>query len=263
MRSMTDDRTSHDALTPASDARHYNPAKTAPQPDRIPHNFQPVARPWHTAILIVAQALLALRSATHAEQIRSGVALDRIHLYERTMLVQWLGFAFIVFGVWLAGGPLSSVIGERWRSFRRVLRDIAIGVGFSIVSTMLFSMLSQIAGHGSDSAVRALLPHGREEMALWVVLSITAGICEETLYRGYLQRQFMALTKSAPAGILLAALAFGVAHAYQGWHQAVVITLDGATLGALAYWRRSVRPGMVAHAWKDLLAPILMASMRH
>jgi len=35
------------------------------------------------------------------------------------------------------------------------------------------------------------------------------GICEETIFRGYPQQQFMALTKSASVGILVSAATFG------------------------------------------------------
>jgi len=32
-----------------------------------------------------------------------------------------------------------------------------------------------------------ILPHGGTEITLWIALSVTAGICEETVFRGYLQ----------------------------------------------------------------------------
>lgn len=226
-------------------------------PDKT--TYLPVASAWHTVVLVMAQAVLVYRAATHAHSFGP----NRIQIYERTMLVQWLGFAFVVFGVWLRKSPLSSVLGERWRSPLQLFRDLGIGVAFSIVSTMVFSVVaSHAGGHAADSAAHFLLPQSGPEMAVWVALSITAGICEEALYRGYLQRQFMALTQSVPAGILLSAAAFGAAHAYQGLHQAVVIALDGATLGMLAHWRRSVRPGMISHAFKDVMAPILMATVK-
>jgi membrane protease YdiL (CAAX protease family) len=95
------------------------------------------------------------------------------------------------------------------------------------------------------------------EIALWVMLSITAGICEEAVYRGYLQKQFMALTSSVPAGIILSALAFGLAHSYQGFTRVLTIGVMGAMGGILAYWCRSVRPGMIAHATQDVLAAFL------
>ena len=108
-----------------------------------------------------------------------------------------------------------------------------------------------------------ILPHGGAELTLWIALSVTAGICEETIFRGYLQRQFIALTKSAPAGILLSAAAFGVAHVYQGFRMVILIGVFGAMFGILAYWRGSVRPGMIVHAWQDSLGGVVSALMRH
>lgn len=230
-----------------------------------PHSgrYHRIANPLHTLVVLAAVGAIAFRGAMNAEHMRSAVNPDRIRMYERTMLTEWVMLAFVILGVWLAGSPLATVLGERWCSIRDVLRDIGIGVAFSIVSTILLSVLDP-HGHGShDRAVQFLLPHGGVEMTLWIALSVTAGICEEALYRGYLQRQLMALTNNAPAGILLAGAAFGLSHAYQGLHWAVVIGIEGAMLGALAYWRKSVRPGMIAHAWKDALAPVLMSLPRH
>lgn len=221
-----------------------------------------IAHPLHTVLLLAAEGVLVVRSAMHAEQMRSAVNLNRVHMYERTMLTEWLGFAFVILGVWLAGSDFATVLGERWHSARAVLRDIGLGVAFSIVSTMVLSML-QPHESGENRAVQFLLPHGGYEMALWVALSITAGICEEAIYRGYLQRQFTALTKNVPAGIVISGVAFGLAHSYQGWRLAIVIGLEGMMLGAMAQWRKSVRPGMVAHAFKDSLAPMLMTAMKH
>ena len=53
-------------------------------------------------------------------------------------------------------------------------------------------------------------------MTVWVLLSISAGFCEEFVFRGYLQKQFFALTGSDAAAIAGQALIFGVAHGYQG-----------------------------------------------
>jgi membrane protease YdiL (CAAX protease family) len=88
-------------------------------------------------------------------------------------------------------------------------------------------------------------------MALWVMLALTAGICEEILFRGYLQRQFAALTKSTAAGLVLQGLAFGAAHGYQGVKYMCIIAVYGCLFGLLAIWRHSLRPGMMAHFIQD------------
>jgi len=159
--------------------------------------------------------------------------------------------------VWFHGSPLSTVLGERWRSARQVLLDFGIGLAFLVCS---IAILSIVGGHGKgpDQATAFLMPHGRLEVTLWMVMSVTAGICEEALFRGYLQRQFMALTNSAALGIVISAAAFGAAHSYQGWMQALSIGMLGVMLGALAYWRKSVRPGMISHAAQDMLAVLAM-----
>jgi len=126
-------------------------------------------------------------------------------------------------------------------------------------------VLSVLLPHGGDSShsVQFLMPQGRTEMMLWMALSVSAGLCEETLYRGYLPTQFAALTNSLTAGIAMSGVAFGLSHAYQGPGQAVVIAIDGMMLGALAHWRRSVRPGMIAHTFKDCVARFVIAATRH
>lgn len=53
-------------------------------------------------------------------------------------------------------------------------------------------------------------------MSLWIVMALSAGFCEELIFRGYLQRQISDLTDSAVAAVLLQALLFGLAHGYQG-----------------------------------------------
>ncbi len=217
-----------------------------------------IASPLHTIIVLAAQAVLAYRGMTSANQLRSAVAPDRIHLYARTLLTEWLLFAVVALGVWLNGSSLLTILGDRWRSIGQLLRDIGIAAAFWIASTLVLSLVgSGIHGKAHDPSVGFLLPHGAFEMALWTALSISAGICEEAVYRGYLQRQFIAFTGNAPAGVLLSAIAFGGSHAYKGVWGAAQICVDGVMLGSLAYWRKTVRPGMISHAWTDFFAGVV------
>ena len=78
---------------------------------------------------------------------------------------------------------------------RQVLRDIGIAAAFWIVSAGILFVLGwllPVAALGGK--MDFILPHGGLEITLWIALSVTAGICEETIFRGYLQRQFIALT---------------------------------------------------------------------
>jgi len=80
---------------------------------------------------------------------------------------------------------------------------------------------------------------------------VTAGICEEMAFRGYLQRQFHALTGNVAWAILLQALVFGIAHGYQGWRNVVIISVLGVLFGVLAAWRKNLRANIISHAFGD------------
>jgi uncharacterized protein len=71
------------------------------------------------------------------------------------------------------------------------------------------------------------------------------------VFRGYLQRQCLALTQNVAAAVILQGLIFGTAHAYQGAKGVIVISVYGMLFGVLAAMRRSLRPGMLQHATQD------------
>ena len=228
----------------------------APLPIRAPDTLSRVAAPWHTAFVLAVIAALAIRGKISFDQMRALPNPDRVSLYGRTILFEWLLLALVLAGVWLNGSSVGAVLGDRWRSAREFLQHFGIGLLFMMASIAVTSLAG---GHRSahDDVTNFLLPHGGREIAFWILLSITAGICEEAVYRGYLQKQFMALTRNVPAGIVLPALLFGLAHSYQGFARASMIAVLGVMSGALAYWCRSVRPGMIAHILQDILGGLV------
>src|SRR6202140_3942648 len=170
--------------------------------------FLPIASGWHTALVLIVQCLLAYRGKIRMEHLAQS-NINRSAIYEQTIFFEWAVLCLVLLGVWQHGSSLLAVLGERWRSSRQMLCDLGIGLIFLFVTTAFGSLLNH---SGDNSATRLLLPHGRAETLLWIALSISAGICEEALYRGYLQRQFIAFTGNVTAGIVLSAAAFGAAH---------------------------------------------------
>ena len=83
-----------------------------------------------------------------------------------------------------------------------------------------------------------LTPGTKLELAVWFCMSATAGFCEEIIFRGYLQRQFAAITNSVLAGMLLSAAVFGASHGYEGVGRMVLIGIYGLMFGLLAWWRK-------------------------
>jgi membrane protease YdiL (CAAX protease family) len=221
---------------------------------------RPIAGVAHTVIVIAAIAAWALTGKLSADHWAARAHPNRWPIYLTTLAGEWSMFALVVMGVLRAKVPMSAVTGRPWRSWGGLLLDMAIAAGFWVVGIVVLGVLSRLlrtTGIGAD--LRVMLPHSLADMVLWVLLSVTAGICEETIFRGYLQHQLIALTHSPLAGILLAAAAFGAAHIYQGARMVALISFYGAMFGALAYWRRSVRPGMIAHAWHDAFTGLVAA----
>jgi membrane protease YdiL (CAAX protease family) len=221
-----------------------------------------IASPIHTLLVLGVLGGWAFWHKISIDQSSAAANPNRVRFYIVTIFFEWFLFVLVVAGVRCSGVSVLIVLGDHWHSVSQVLRDIGIAAGFWIVAAMflwIFGRLLRVAALGRNVS---MLPHRGIELTLWIALSISAGICEETIFRGYLQRQFMALTKSAFAGILLSAAAFGAAHAYQGFRMMILIGLYGAMFGILAYWRGSVRPGMIAHAWQDSLNGMLASLVR-
>lgn len=160
--------------------------------------------------------LNALRAAIYANRARAGLGTSRSQLYLRTIAFECAFLAVVAVGLWLRGSSLQNILGERWRSMGQMLRDLGIGVALWFVTIIAVSVLSSHS-RPVDGTIAFLLPQTPREMTLWVAVSIVAGISEEAIYRGYLQRQFTALTQSVPAGVLISAAIFGGIHAYQAW----------------------------------------------
>lgn len=223
-----------------------------------------VAGPIHTIFLLVTLGAWSFLGWITAGRVTEVPNPHRIRLYLFTLFFEWLLFVYVVAGVRRGGASILIVVGNRWHSVRQLLRDMGIAAAFWVISGVLVFALGRLLRVGATARnIQFMLPHRAAEFAAWIALSVSAGICEEMIFRGYLQRQFIAMTRSAIGGIILSAAAFGAAHAYQGSRMMILIGLYGAMFGTLSHWRGSVRPGMIAHAWQDSLSGVLAAIVKH
>lgn len=97
------------------------------------------------------------------------------------------------------------------------------------------------------------LPFTARERAWFAVVSVTAGICEETLYRGFLYRYFRdAWHWGLLAAVIASAVVFGLAHGYQGLTGILATGVVGGLLAAIYLAAGSLLAPMVFHALIDL-----------
>jgi membrane protease YdiL (CAAX protease family) len=236
-----------------------------PSPVPSPAAANPLPRqaaPLRPMLILIGVFLaMALGGAMAQKQAAASTLALPAHpatVYFWLIVMEW----GLVFYVWKAAlgrrrDSLRDLIGGRWRTLRDVATDVLIGLVMWGAWSMVSLAWSSWAGADPAASIGSLMPHRPHEIALWIALSLSAGFSEELVFRGYLQGQFEALTGSAPLAVALQAALFGVSHGYQGVQSCMRITVYALLFGALAAWRRSLRPGMVAHAWTDIAAGLL------
>lgn len=224
----------------------------------------PVSPWWHTGLLAGIFLWLAVSGAFFQRQASApGEFMQPQHrqvlpVYLSIIAMQWVLFAAVwKGGLARTGTRLVELIGGSWTRARDVLGDGGIALSLWVVLALFRMMWGHLSGPGETAApMQALMPRSAAEILLWVGVSLSAGFCEELVFRGYFQRQFEVLAGSRWIALALQAVLFGVSHGYQGIEACVKITVIGALFGLLAIWRRSLRPGMIAHAMSDILGGI-------
>ena len=139
------------------------------------------------------------------------------------------------FGVRLHPTPLHKVTDTQWKSAKEVLRDIGIAAVFWLVALLVLGVTATaLHFRGSRETVGFMAPEGAAQIIVWILLSATAGFCEETIFRGYLQKQFIAWSGNATLGVVFSAAIFGACQIYHGTKAAVLRTLFRLLFGILA-----------------------------
>jgi len=249
-----------DVPVPRADAPVIAPAETKPAP---------VAPWWHTALITALILANSFLGSSKLERVGSGAHGARLFLYAGTFILELVLFLLIWFGIRLRGVRMRDLISGRWNRVEDFLIDVGLAGAFLVTSLLLLFGLRVALGlidlhnlqKSQEQTMRALgslAPHSYLEAGFFIVLSVFAGLFEEIIFRGYFQRQFSALAGDAFFGVVISGVVFGLAHGYQGWRNMIVIATFGMFFGILAYFRKSLRPGMIAHACQDSIAGIAL-----
>ena len=222
-----------------------------------------IAPAWHTAVLLLFLTAFALLTLHIRAQNPAAQGNHRVHGYLLTMAFEWLMVAFIAWGARFGGASLRTLAGAFTPTGRSVLRDLGIAIAYLLVAQVVLGNVTAVTGHFIHSDVNKvlqnMLPHTGLEAAVYLLLALTAGICEEMIFRGYMQHQFTVWTGSAAVGVALQGILFGIAHAYMGSGMVMVIGVFGCIFGLLTWWRKSLRPGIMAHFLQDAIGGLVLA----
>jgi len=215
---------------------------------------------WADHALFVALALLfPLRAAWfgYRRLVRAPepeVPRVRMSLYRQAIVLQW-SLSAVTLVVWAWRGRSWAALGLMPRATPAALALAVLAVaGIVLVAFQRRRTLSSTAalGHVRDQLghVERMLPRRPAELRRFYALAVTAGVCEELLYRGYLFWYLEQWIGLAPA-VAVATAIFGFGHLYQGRRGVLTTALVGLVLGVLYLVSGSLYLGMLLHALAD------------
>jgi membrane protease YdiL (CAAX protease family) len=199
--------------------------------------------------------------------VADGIPGVRSRTYTRAILVQWIVATYALV-VWILArrpaGDLGFALVGGWR--------LALGVVFVVAAIVFLEMQRRRVTRDSELQVEfrkkvehatPVLPTDAKELFLFHLVSVTAGICEELLYRGFLIWYIaQGLGFGLIAGVALSSALFGFAHLYQGPKGVLQTGTVGLVLAVVYVATGALWAPMLLHAVVDMSSGILWYQVR-
>jgi membrane protease YdiL (CAAX protease family) len=183
--------------------------------------------------------------------------ISRIAAYMQTIRMQWW-LALMAAVLWLVQGRSWAELGYRFSLDGGFMLAAALVVLVIIFFAMQLRGIRSADTETRDKLtrefkpVRDLMPQSGAELRAYYWLSLTAGIVEEMLWRGFL---ILYLSHFMPvwAAAIVSGILFGLAHAYQGLASLPKLCAAGLLLSGLFLLSGSLWLPMVLHVIVDAL----------
>ncbi len=213
-----------------------------------------IARIVEAGFVLVLAAVVPVLSYRTSRKLEI-LAIPRLQLYWSAAISQWILAALGVVVVLLTPMTFTEA------GFRAITVPsfgfwIAVLTGVSLAALGLVVLFEQRGWWPPEpELVHALIPQTRVEK-FWAVLLIspTAAICEEFLYRGFLLAELSQWFHSLAWATAVSSVVFGMAHAYQGFSGMGRAALLGALLSIPVIRLGTVFPSMASHFLIDAVA---------
>ena len=213
---------------------------------------------------IVVLALIFVMPAWDAIETRRLKAnadpRKRLKWYRKLIVASWV-LALLV--TWTSGGRRNvGTIEARapWLPTGEAARDFVVGLLVAVVvaqTLVLFQLRKKPEAQARIAKALAslyfILPVTREERRWYFIVSITAGICEEVVYRGFLIHYLMGApaNPSVTLAVVISSLIFGIGHIYQGVRGAIGTAILGLVFAALFVITGNLALPILLHAAID------------
>ena len=184
-------------------------------------------------------------------------SMQRLVLYASTIAFQWLATAMVAWRAW-AHGYTAAQLGLVFQDRPRIL--LAAVVGGTTIATLQWLNLRRVGRIPVESRgplqviAERILPQSAIELLPYFALAITAGLCEEFLYRGFAMAVLTRAGLRTWLVVFVSSALFGLAHSYQGRGGMVMTLVLGIVLGLSRIAYTSLVPAVSWHTAVDVVA---------
>ena len=209
----------------------------------------------------IAVPLLGRRRVRQLMQRPATSKEDRLTLYASTIAFQWIASGIILWRT-AAHGISAAQLGL---GIPRPLITLALTIG--LVALLLLNQIFGLKKLATQPAAnqglvpqlaRKLFPQDHIERLAFFALVVTVAVCEEFIYRGFVQRVVQSLSAgSVYVAVIGSASFFAFAHLYQGRRGLISTFAVGLLFSVTTAVTLSLIPSIAAHFVADFAAGIL------
>jgi membrane protease YdiL (CAAX protease family) len=207
-------------------------------------------------VLLPVRGRMRLKKLTAIPQIGTR---ERLFLYASTIAFQWVAAGVVAWRAWARGLGFEA-LGLVVHGRGRILMAAIVGAAtLGVLQWLNLRRMGRSSGKAREFMrvlAERILPQAPRELFAFLALALTAGLCEEFLYRGF---AMAALTRAGLpiwAVVLLSSALFGLAHLYQGRGGLVSTLVIGTVFGMARIAYDGLVPGMVWHFAVDAVAGV-------
>jgi membrane protease YdiL (CAAX protease family) len=220
--------------------------------------------PWDFWLIIfVLGVLLPMRGRMRLKKLMEIPQIgtrERLSLYASTIAFQWVAAVLVAWRAWARGLTLEAmglVVHGRLRTLIAAIVGAATLGGLQWLNLRRMGRSRGKAREFMRILADRILPQAPPELLAFVALAVTAGLCEEFLYRGFLMAALGRAGLPVWGVVLLSSVLFGLAHLYQGRGGLVSTLVVGTVFGMARIAYDGLVPVMVWHFAVDAVAGVV------
>jgi uncharacterized protein len=218
------------------------------------------------AIVVPILSIYAAKTISADEEEGAEVSLGpKNDIYFKNGLLLWIG-ALLVTASWKVNGRDYLQLGLQAPVINKIVLLNVILLIVIYIGDTVYNIFEYKKSEVLDPKMSAILPVNWKEYLQFSFLAISAGVCEEVIYRGFLTNY---LTFSLPydglnipLAILIPACIFAVSHIYQGWFNVVKIFSISILFGNIFVYSKSLLIVIIIHILVDLFSGLVLVIIK-